>query len=781
MIELNLRIVEPGTALEIPVRHARIEGPSLTADLVELACSRLQTLRGLAAIPARLAGYDGQPGLIVATARPVQRVHLEGEDWELDVVDDGVESATLSFANPSHHAALTELVQRAVLIQVSRKTALWKINARPRTWYEQQPFACAEGVAAYRRYTISCLAIAEVGIGVAVDVGTGFFTSDTLAYFFDSHVPQVEQERRRRRFDRLVERQRGRKGTLLYDNSKTFSTAYFEKPPNGTTCASTGPIRLQGESYPSLFTYYRAKYPQLVVDANAPAVKVSFPGGGRPAWVVAGRVRASVMNDNVPRALKQVDKIAPADRKRLIEGFWRLLGSQPLGFVASGVADGFWRPDESRVTRAAPPALLFGNSGIVESPSDACVESYQRYFRRRQEALDRYGCYASPRVESRMIHCVFPESVSEEVVRHLADDAIEALRRWTQQDWRMIAVSYASFMDAVEELRHTDRGVALLVLDAEPTTYYDAAYHLQGWRLKRVTDRTLSQKYADLTGQVGGDLRGRGNRGRGQGGEKKRWQQFIEPTTLDLLLQMDAIPWRTLQPGHYDAQLIIDVGHDRRYYALSMLLMRDRASTPDFQIVARVLAKADYRQETINHVILADEIRQTVEDTFGPHERSSVDPIRSLLVLRDGRIAGRESEGIGEAVKRLRDDGLLADDARVDVVEIRKDSLKSLRLWEIGPTGEAINALEGTVVRLTDAMVMLTTTGRATLHQGTAEPLLLMGEGGVEALLRAADEVFCGAQLNWASPRVAQRLTLPLKRTDTELKARAAQEVRRLR
>lgn len=346
----------------------------------------------------------------------------------------------------------------------------------------------------------------------------------------------------------------------------------------------------------------------------------------------------------------------------------------------------------------------------------------------------------------------------------------------------MIAVPYGSFMDAVEELRQTDRGVALLVLDAEPSTYYEASYHLQGWRLKRVTELTLAQKHGELVGQVVGDQHGRSSdRVRGNGGEKKRWQQFIEPTTLDLLLQMDAIPWRTLQPGHYDAQLTIDVGHDRRYYALSILLMRDRASTPNFQIVTRVLAKADHRQETINHVVLADEIRRTVEDTLCPRERASVEAIRSLLVLRDGRIAGRENEGIGEAVKRLREDGLLADDARVDIVEIRKDSLKSLRLWEIGPLGEAINALEGTVVRLTDAMVMLTTTGRATLHQGTAEPILLMGEGGAEVLLRAADEVFCGAQLNWASPRMAQRLPLPLKRTDTELKARAAQEVRRLR
>ncbi len=78
-------------------------------------------------------------------------------------------------------------------------------------------------------------------------------------------------------------------------------------------------------------------------------------------------------------------------------------------------------------------------------------------------------------------------------------------------------------------------------------------------------------------------------------------------------------------------------------------------------------------------------------------------------------------------------------------------------------------------------MALLTTTGAATLHQGTAEPVMLAATSCGTDLLRAAVAVFAVAQLNWSSPRVAQRLPLPLKRTDDELRARAAQEVRRLR
>lgn len=44
-----------------------------------------------------------------------------------------------------------------------------------------------------------------------------------------------------------------------------------------------------------------------------------------------------------------------------------------------------------------------------------------------------------------------------------------------------------------------------------------------------------------------------------------------------------------------------------------------------------------------------------------------------------------------------------------------------------------------------------------------------------------AQDVVAATQLNFSSPKVAQRLPLTLKRTDDELKARAAQEIRRMK
>jgi hypothetical protein len=130
---------------------------------------------------------------------------------------------------------------------------------------------------------------------------------------------------------------------------------------------------------------------------------------------------------------------------------------------------------------------------------------------------------------------------------------------------------------------------------------------------------------------------------------------------------------------------------------------------------------------------------------------------------------------------RLRDRGTLAADARMDMVEVHKDTLKSLRLWEVYADGSVTNPLEGWAVALNERVGLVATTGAATLRQGTAEPYLVQGNGRCRSVLDAARATFVDAQLNWSNPRVAQRMHIALKRTDEELEASAAREIRRLR
>jgi len=151
-----------------------------------------------------------------------------------------------------------------------------------------------------------------------------------------------------------------------------------------------------------------------------------------------------------------------------------------------------------------------------------------------------------------------------------------------------------------------------------------------------------------------------------------------------------------------------------------------------------------------------------------------------MLILRDGRVCGREMEGLNAAREVLVHKGLLEVDASVAVVDFHKSSATRIRLWDRDRNGEARHAFEGTAVLLDERTAVLTNTGAATLHQGTAEPVVLVAHGDGLDMRAVLEDVHAATHMNWSNPDVAQRLPLSLKRTDEELRNRAAQEVRRV-
>jgi argonaute-like protein implicated in RNA metabolism and viral defense len=125
--------------------------------------------------------------------------------------------------------------------------------------------------------------------------------------------------------------------------------------------------------------------------------------------------------------------------------------------------------------------------------------------------------------------------------------------------------------------------------------------------------------------------------------------------------------------------------------------------------------------------------------------------------------------------------GTVLRDATVSLVDLRKTSQNPVRLWSIDDFGNVINPLEGTVLRLNSSTLVVASTGSATLHQGTANPFVLVTRDGHDDIDRAGYAVLATSQLNWSSPRVAQRLPIHVKNSDELLQNRAAQLVRGFR
>ncbi len=763
MIETNLRIVDGGPDLEEWTRRLIVSGSDVTPDRLERACGVLRYRHGLAAIPLR---GDAQ-AVLVAHRGPVATVRLEDQNWEIALTDSGDSSQPLRFGDADAREMMALLIERRLLAALARNTALWTLDS-PRIWYEPEPFHEEGDIRVFRRYRISTLPIDGVGIGVAVDVSRAFFTAQPIGYFFDEQIAPDERRRRSRRFDALVQRQSGQKGTLLYDNGENRVKCYLEQPPSGETCGTTGRIRIKGHSYDSLAAYYEARCPRLGDTREHAVARVAFMKlGVQP--VSANRLWARVMNDDLPERLKRMDKLPPADRRAEIDEFWRLLGSRnPVALFP-----GFWQPARSLVRRFHPVNLEFGSGLRLESKNEDGVQAVREHFRERERFLRKGRCFEVPVATNRRIYVAYPKRCKDAGQR-LADDVAGLMSSLTGLVFEAEAVEYDTSVDGSERVGQLARaGMALFVMDHEPEVYYDVAYRLRGWRVKRVTEVTLTRYFADLTEGAVDRKTGARSLERGQ----RRWDQFVQMTVLDVLQQLDVVLWRIDRAGAYDAQIIIDVGHDRRHVALSILVARSHEMRPSFKLSTNVQAKADHQFETINPRLLNDQLVALVETAIPVGGNA----LQSLVIFRDGRVAGREAEGIRGALERLRESSRLSANARVDLIDVHKDTLKGLRLWNVSTRGEITNVLEGTAVQLGKHMALLATTGEATLPQGTAQPLLLVdadeGANGADA----AEAFSAGSHLNWSSPAVAQQCSLPLKRTDDELKARSAQEVRRLR
>ena len=764
MIETNIRIVQPGTRLALTVQRAEVITQSCSADLLERACSALRKRHGLAAT----ASHD-QKTLYVATQRTIPNLVIQEDDWRLELKDSG-STLDLRFSNRADRNLLAQLLERALIAQIERDTDLWALEGY-RIWYQKTPFLCRGGIAAYRRAELASVVIDEIGIGLVVDVSTAFFSKQSVAQFFDESLPEDERRRLLQKFEYLSARQMGQKGTLLYDLGKSKSKCYFDSFAAGMRADSPITLRVQGRNYSSLVDYYAQKH-GMTVRKETPVARATFFGIDRPQPVLADRLFLRIMNDALPDSLSQVDKIVPAERCEWLEGFWESLGEKPLGQHLPGLVEGFWQPPQEKVFNFDSPALIFGKRKILPAPRSGDFNAMEAHYRDRLSYLNQYGCFQVPPTIARVLRVAVPQHFSEAIADQLASNICRKLSRWTEKDIRPEVILYASTEEAINRLRRErEPGVVLFVFNQDdPATYYNLAFELQGWRIKRITQAQFAEvaqgfQFASAAG------------GRSQVVQSpKRWEGFLNMNALDLLQQMDCVPFAPAHPLHYEARLSIDVGADRRHFALSLLICRPGHSQP-FRLETTVAIKSDPKKETINELILRDEIVRLCQRAV----QAGFTKLTSILFLRDGRECGREKEGILAAREQLEQISFLTTEARFDVVDFHKNSLKGIRLWNRNNNGTVENAWEGDGIMLDRRTVVLMNTGAITLHQGTAEPVMICGHDERTNMLHVAADSHSSSQLNWSSPRVAQRLPIELKRTDDDLKNRAAQEIRRIK
>lgn len=766
--ETNIKLVMHGQQLKLYVSRYELDTDELVKEKAQRLCTYIGKSFGIPAVP--YMQNNQVKGILIECHDRIPRKEFEVDNWLIELKPiEGNFALTLSDSNQAQ--LLADLYKKALLLKFAAKPDYWRLDS-PRIFYAQVPFLKndflngSEHVAdieAYRKYEVAEVILEKEGLGLAINVGTAFFTGLSVDDYFSMNL--------KKRFYTLSGRYGENKGTLYYEGPNGRVKCYFTKYLDDTTLATTRRLKINGVTYQNAWDYYQKSYPNFGVNANDRVAMVSFPGteDNAPVPVPANRLYLRVTNEALDHDMSQVDKIEPALREELLTKLWAEFGQRPFGVNFAGVKNGFFAPGPGHCGTLQMPGLRFGGNVLLPKPVAQTTRLYKEHFRNRKKMLDECGCFYVPPGMTRDIHFLFPQNIDAKVQEKLSDDVCEKIAKLTSINVQAVVDGFTSQEQATIDLKKNYRKAGMVVFtfdDNESANYYLIRHNLPDWKVKRLTEQELRRKY-----------RGYSNfkDGRNPNGERS-WNAYVDLITYDVLEQLGCLLFVPDTKLNYDMHLMIDVSSRHTHLALSLLVYGQQMNVPNSAV--QVKRKTDPKAlETINPIFL----KKHFKELFQLHKDAVKDNgLKSLLVLRDGKDCDQEFKAIQEAITELKAEGVFPAALTFDFVEYRKSTLKEVRIWE-RENNTIHNALEGSWFTIDSSTVVLAATGQGTLHQGTASPLLIKNKYTQANLKNVLQDIFVTTQMNFASPSVAQRLTYCAKRADDELQDKAGQEVQRIK
>ena len=526
----------------------------------------------------------------------------------------------------------------------------------------------------------------------------------------------------------------------------------------------------------TVLEYYRGRYPNLPLPADDAVVFATDRRGGRSLPVPASRLFPVFTTEY--EGIKHCSvrpQLAPDERLRVIDGFLDVLQEVPFaGRVVS--------PRRSYRTGGrtvfAPPRLEFAEGKLV-SPfrnGDAPGPTSPQFDR----AVLHFGELKVKSVEeSRPYHnealpdavLLYPESLSRAHREQFAHMLTNEIERLTGQQLRIVRQEAYAIGNAQRE------GSALLqrgraAVDATGARLVIAVLG-EGFSLsvhgafKEAMRGTLSQCVTE-----------RKAREIATGSEPGRIAGLLRNLALAVVTEAAVKPWVLADELHHDIHIGIDLLHGQIGYQ-ALYGRGGRYFTSDFGV-------ALHRGRS-HEKIKKPEMRFRIEKALRTATGSGA-LRRSLIVHRDGRWWPAESAGLREAIAALQAEGVLPQDFRCAVVEVRKNHMP-VRLFTESVGGRHAglrNPLPGSYLLLDDRRALLATTGRPGAgwegKRGRTSGVLLLEVvetiGGTVSIREVAEDAYRLTHLNWSAPDIEIALPVTIRWNDTALRETLRRESR---
>lgn len=145
------------------------------------------------------------------------------------------------------------------------------------------------------------------------------------------------------------------------------------------------------------------------------------------------------------------------------------------------------------------------------------------------------------------------------------------------------------------------------------------------------------------------------------------------------------------------------------------------------------------------------------------------DPIKTIVLQRDGRIYQSEIRGIHDAIDLLKREGTIDTEATITILELAKTSQVRFRLFDVVLENDQFrtyNPQVGSYCCITENEGYLCSTGRAFRRHGTAKPLYVKRIEGVLSLELCLQDLYYLTALAWNRPNDCSRYPITTKLND---------------
>lgn len=239
--------------------------------------------------------------------------------------------------------------------------------------------------------------------------------------------------------------------------------------------------------------------------------------------------------------------------------------------------------------------------------------------------------------------------------------------------------------------------------------------------------------------------------------ERGRLAGYLRNVTLNkILLTNNFWPFILASSLHADVTIGIDV----------------KNQTAGFTVVGRngLFVQTIFHPSRQREKLLKDQVLTYLVKIIRDEQSRLGQPVRSIVIHRDGRCWQSEVDGAYAALERLKKDGVIAPEGTLSIVEISKSAPVRLRLYEVtrthGSNLDVQNPQVGNYTIINRDEGFLCSTGRAFPHKGTVQPLhvrcILEGIPFTHIL----EDLYALTTLTWTRPEDCSRYPITLKLND---------------